>query len=63
MAEGQKRTALSASRPTSLSAEEERIVQAMLSAIRRIRYGSVQIVVQDGRAVQIDTVEKTRLAK
>ncbi len=41
--------------------DEERVVQALLAALRRIRHGSVQIIVQDNRVVQIDTVEKTRL--
>jgi hypothetical protein len=45
----------------SLSPEEERVVRALLAALRRIRHGSVQFVVQDSRVVQIDTVEKTRL--
>ena len=41
--------------------DEERVVQTLLAALRRIRHGSVQIIVQDNRVVQIDTVEKTRL--
>lgn len=48
--------------PLSLTAEEERLVRAVLDAVRRIRHGSVQLVVQDSRVVQIDTVEKMRLA-
>jgi hypothetical protein len=51
------------SQPSTLTAEEERIAQAVIAAIRRIRYGSVQITVQDGRPVQFDTLEKTRLSK
>jgi hypothetical protein len=43
-----------------LSAEEEHVVKALLASLRRIRYGSVQIVVQDGHVVQIDTLEKQR---
>jgi hypothetical protein len=34
----------------------------LLAALRRIQHGSVQLVVQDSRVVQIDTVEKMRLA-
>jgi hypothetical protein len=49
--------------PLALSAEEERAVRAVLAALRRIRHGSVQIVVQDSRVVQIDTVEKQRFSK
>jgi hypothetical protein len=43
-----------------VSPEEERVVRALLAALRRIQHGSVQLVVQDGRVVQIDTVEKMR---
>ncbi|MDB5056644.1 MAG: putative small protein [Chloroflexi bacterium] len=45
-----------------LSADEEQIVKAILDALRRIKHGSVQLVVQDSRVIQIDTVEKRRLA-
>jgi hypothetical protein len=45
----------------ALSPEEERVVRALLAALRRIQHGSVQLVVQDSRVVQIDTVEKVRL--
>jgi hypothetical protein len=31
------------------------------AAIERIRFGSVQIIIQDGRVVQIDATEKKRL--
>lgn len=47
----------------TLSAEEVRVIQAVLEALRRIRYGSVQVVVQDGKVLHIETVEKTRLTK
>jgi hypothetical protein len=52
-----------ARQPLSLSAEEEQVVRAVLEALRRVEHGSVQIVVQDSRVVQIDTVAKTRLAR
>ena len=42
--------------------DEEQVVRALLAALRRIRYGSVQITVQDGRVVQIDTLEKQRFS-
>ena len=45
----------------TLSPEEERVVRALLAALRRIQHGSVQLVVQDNHVVQIDTVEKLRL--
>jgi len=47
--------------PLTLSPEEQRVVRALISALRRIRYGSVQIVVQDSHVVQIDTLEKQRI--
>jgi hypothetical protein len=40
--------------------EEEEVIRAVLASLRRIQYGSVQIAVQDGRVVQIDTLEKQR---
>jgi len=48
--------------PLTLSSEEERVVRALVLALRRLRYGSVQIVVQDSRVVQIDTLEKLRIS-
>ena len=44
----------------ALSPEEERVVRVLLAALRRIQHGSVQVMVQDSRVVQIDTVEKMR---
>lgn len=32
----------------------------VLRAIRSLKHGSVQVIVQDGRVVQIDTLEKKR---
>jgi hypothetical protein len=46
----------------ALTSDEERVVRSVLASLRRIRYGSVQITVQDGRVVQIDTLEKQRFA-
>ncbi len=40
---------------------EERIVAQILKALKSIRYGYVQITVQDAKVVQIDKVEKFRL--
>jgi hypothetical protein len=42
-------------------AEETHVVRMILRAIREIRYGSVQIVIQDSKVVQIEKVEKIRL--
>ncbi len=41
--------------------EEVQILRLILRAMREIRYGSVQIVIQDAKVVQIDKVEKLRL--
>jgi hypothetical protein len=48
-------------KPLDLSADEEHLVRAILDALARIRHGSIQLVVQDSRVIQIDTVEKRRL--
>ena len=45
-----------------LTHEEEQVVRALLASLRRIRFGSVQIAVQDGHVVQIDTLEKQRFS-
>ena len=39
-----------------------RALDLVYKAIAEIRYGTVQVIVQDGRIVQIDKTEKTRLA-
>ena len=41
-------------------AQEKAVLDAVLEAIRRVRFGSIQAIVQDSRVVQIDTVEKKR---
>ncbi|MGH2501467.1 MAG: YezD family protein [Ktedonobacterales bacterium] len=61
MVQSTGRVAGSSSRPLRMTGEEEDVVRALLAALRRIRHGSVQLMVQDNRVVQIDTVEKTRL--
>ena len=57
---GDERVTGQSVRLQDLSVEEETVVKTLLAALRRIRHGSVQLVVQDGRVVKIDTVEKTR---
>jgi hypothetical protein len=37
-------------------------LQAIREAVESIRFGVVQLVIQDGRVVQIDKTEKIRLA-
>lgn len=38
-------------------------VKEIIKAIKGIRYGYVQIIVQDSKVVQIDKTQKTRLAR
>ena len=40
---------------------EQTVLSEVLRAIRRVRHGYVQVIVQDGKAIQIDTMEKKRL--
>lgn len=41
--------------------EEEKVTAQILKALKSIRYGYVQITVQDAKVVQIEKVEKFRL--
>jgi hypothetical protein len=43
------------------TASERAVLQEVLRAVRKVRFGYVQVIVQDGKAVQIDTMEKKRL--
>jgi hypothetical protein len=61
MGDSAERAVSATAQDLALTPEEERVVRALLAALRRIQHGSVQVVVQDSRAVQIDTVEKMRL--
>ncbi len=42
-------------------AKEQTVLREVPAAIRRVQHGHVQVVVQDGRVIQIDTTEKKRL--
>jgi len=42
--------------------EDGDIVRQIMEAIRSVRFGQVQIIIQDSRVVQIDKTEKVRLA-
>ena len=37
-------------------------VEIIQEAVGKVRFGTVQLIIQDGRIVQIDTTEKHRLA-
>ena len=42
---------------------DAKLVEEILKAVRTVSYGHVQIVIQDSRVVQIETLEKKRLSK
>ena len=42
---------------------EKKMLLQILKALKSIRYGYVQIIVQDSKVVQIDKTEKIRLDK
>jgi hypothetical protein len=44
-----------------VTSDEERVMRTVLAAIRQVRHGHVQILLQDGKVVQIDRLEKERL--
>ena len=46
---------------TSLDADELEVIRRVRDSLRSIRFGTVLIVVQDGKVVQIETAEKIRL--
>ena len=45
----------------SLSEEEKRVVKQVLEVLRKINFGTLLLVVQDGKVVQIEMAEKFRL--
>jgi hypothetical protein len=45
----------------SLSEEEREVLARVADVLRRIRFGTVVLVVQDGKVVQIEMAEKFRL--
>ena len=40
---------------------EQTVIEEVLRAIRQVKHGYVQLIVQDGKVIQIDTTEKRRL--
>ena len=36
-------------------------IEEIQEAVEKVRHGTVQLIIQDGRIVQIDTLEKKRL--
>jgi len=47
----------------ALTQEQEAVLRETLAALRTIKFGSVQLIIQDGRVVQIEKVEKIRLSQ
>ncbi len=47
--------------PVGLTADELEVIRRVRDSLRSIRFGTVLIVVQDGKVVQIETAEKIRL--
>lgn len=47
--------------PGGLTDEEREVVARVVAILRRLRYGTVLLVVQDGKVVQIEMAEKFRL--
>lgn len=44
-----------------LTQEEQAVILEVVRLLRRLRYGTVLLVVQDGKVVQIEMAEKIRL--
>jgi len=47
--------------PVGLTTDELEVIRRVRDSLRSIRFGTVLIVVQDGKVVQIETAEKIRL--
>jgi hypothetical protein len=45
----------------ALSEEERHILGQVIEVLRRINYGTILLIVQDGKVVQIEMAEKFRL--
>lgn len=43
------------------STAELAVIDEVLRALRSVRFGTVQVTIQDGRPVQVETTEKKRL--
>jgi hypothetical protein len=44
-----------------LSQEEQEVLLRVVEVLRKVKYGTVLLVVQDGKVVQIEMAEKFRL--
>jgi hypothetical protein len=50
-----------ADRLAALTAEEREVLAKVADIVQRIRFGTVVLVIQDGKVVQIEMAEKFRL--
>ncbi len=48
--------------PTATQPTDKQILEQIAAALNGIRYGSVELTIHDGRVVQIERREKTRVA-
>ena len=58
----EKKPVFAATDGIKLTQEEEEVLGKVLDALRQIKFGYIQITIQDNRVVQIDRTEKQRLA-
>jgi hypothetical protein len=49
--------------PSREGADHDLPLQEILDALRGLRFGSITIIVQDGVIVQVERIEKKRLAR
>jgi hypothetical protein len=47
--------------PTPPTVTDETVIDEIRKAISAVRFGTIQLIVQDGRVVQIEKTEKIRL--
>ena len=47
--------------PSDVPALSPEIAELIRQAIQKVRHGTVQLIIQDNRVVQIDTTDKNRL--
>ena len=47
--------------PAPLTPEEQEVLTRVAEIVRKINYGTVVLVIQDGKVVQIEMAEKFRL--
>lgn len=56
-----EKTDFSKNNEAKVSQEEAELLGQVLQAVRQIKFGYVQLTIQDGRVIQIDRTEKQRL--